>query len=152
MATIESFVASSLYVLGLSTGLHQPVYELFELKDYLEVTPVWLLPTTVYLLFAGFVSLFLPPIITMDTRDTRTRRGEPISLLIVVFLPLLLLLVLYLVRGCSKQRLDLRPRQFARCRLLGLTMAFLILYQKRLVGLEPEQKWLRFVLMTNIIA
>jgi hypothetical protein len=29
---------------------------------------------------------------------------------------------------------------------------FLILYEKRLVGLEPEQKALRFVLMTNIIA
>jgi hypothetical protein len=43
VATIGSFVASSAYVLGLSIGLHQPVYEFFELKDYLEVTPVWLL-------------------------------------------------------------------------------------------------------------
>jgi hypothetical protein len=70
LATIGSFVASSTYVLGLSIGLQQPLYEFFQLKDYLEVTPAWLEPSALYLLVVGLVS-FLGPFIFRDKDPDR---------------------------------------------------------------------------------
>jgi hypothetical protein len=152
LATIGSFVASSAYVLSLSIGLQQPVYEFFELKDYLEVTPVWLLPTAIYLLFAGFVLLFLPPIISIeDIRDKKNVWWELIAFCIVVFLPAPLLMGLRLIGVILNNDFISALICLHAFALLGLTVAFWILYQKRLVGLEPEQKWLRFILMTIIM-
>ena len=154
LATIGSFVtsSSSAYVLGLSIGLQQPVYEFFELKDYLEVTPVWLLPTAIYLLIMGFVLLFLPPIISIrNTKHTEPGLWPLISFGIIYLLPGLLLLGLSFFMVVNNDLgWGLASLHFAA--LFGLSVAFLVVYQKRVVGLEPEQKGLRFVLMTNIIA
>jgi hypothetical protein len=149
LATIGSFVASSAYVVGLSFGLSQPVYEFFELKDYLEVTPVWLLPTGIYLLIVGFMLPFLPPIITI--REIELSRWQLISSCIFLFGPLLLLPFLRLI-GVLNDDIAYGFVFLHLFFLLGSLVAFLILYEKRLVGLEPEQKGLRFVLMTIIMA
>jgi hypothetical protein len=151
LTTIGSFVASSAYVVGLSFGLRQPVYEFFELKDYLEVTPVWLLPTAIYLLITGFMLLFLPPIITI--REIERSRWQQISSCIFLFGPFLLLIVLRWI-GVLNDDIACGFVFLHAFFLLGSLVAFLILYEKRLVGLGlgPEQKGLRFVLMTIILA
>jgi amino acid permease len=96
--------------------------------------------------------LFLPPIISIrDTRDTESGRGKAISGFIIFFLPFLLLMVLRWIWVINDDiATALINVVFAA--LFGNVVAFLIVYEKRLVGLESEQKWLRIILMTNITA
>jgi hypothetical protein len=74
LATIGSFLASSAYVLGLSLGLQQPIYQFFEIRDYLEVTPVWLVPTAAYLLIIASLLYLLSPLIFKDQDAVRVKR------------------------------------------------------------------------------
>jgi hypothetical protein len=153
LATIGSFVASSAYVLGLSIGLHQPVYEFFELKDYLQVTPVWLLPTSIYLLFWGSASLFLPPLITISYEgDKQSNWKEKVGFVIFFLLPLPFLLVLHFLGVVVDNDFAGFVVTMHLVVLLGLSVAFLIVYEKRLVGLDAKEKGLRIVLVTNITA
>jgi hypothetical protein len=146
-------VASSAYVLGLSIGLRQPVYEFFQLKDYLEVTPVWLLPTVVYLLIMGIVLLIFNPLIS---RDKNPGRRQLTRIAIVFLLPVLLVIVLTLI-GVINNKSSSAPSAMAfwgpnviHAALFGFFTAILIVTQMRL--LEPEQEGVRIVILVSIIA
>lgn len=68
-----------------------------------------------------------------------------------MFLPVLLLMGLHLIGVILNNDFISALIILHASALFGSLVAFLILYEKRLVGLEPEQKWLRFILMANII-
>ena len=49
------------------------MYEFFQLRDYLEVTPVWLEPTAFYLMVPGYMLLILSPFIFKDKDPGRVK-------------------------------------------------------------------------------
>jgi hypothetical protein len=53
---VAAFAASNLYVLGLSTALHQNLATYFEILDYVQLTPAWAVPGLLGL--AGIISTF----------------------------------------------------------------------------------------------
>jgi hypothetical protein len=153
LATIGSFVASSAYVLGLSVGLRQPVYEFFQLKDYLEVTPVWLLPTVVYLLALGLVLLILNSLISR----IKTPGGRQLTRIFIAFMfPVLLVIFLTLIgvvknnSGSGQFAMAFWGPNVIHAAWFGFFTAILIVTQMRL--LQPEQEGVRIVILVSIIA
>jgi hypothetical protein len=49
-STVAAFLASNLYVFGLSSALNQNLANYFEILDYLQVTPAWGVPTLLSLI------------------------------------------------------------------------------------------------------